>query len=195
MSHVSLPRFVALALVVVACGRLAAEEQLERGASAPSADSGIADSAADVVSGADASFDSSTPSLADAEAGSGPNTGAPCTGDEACTSTGQSSAPGVPTCYKPWTGGYCRSFCAAPVEPQAGVALARSDCPVGSVCLLTNELSSAGTCLRECTSDSDCREAEGYYCRRTFGDVTTPKGVCSPSHCKTRGCKSADCDC
>jgi len=189
--------YALLALLAAGCGRILDESPAEADASTedasqpslvpptPAADASRAE--ADASERPDARLVDAAPL--------GPNTGAPCTEASSCRSTGQGNAPKASACHTGWPGGYCRSFCSTPRAPASGVPLSRSDCPVGSLCLATNELPEAGVCLRECSTDGDCRVSEGYYCRRTFDGAETPSGVCAPSHCRTRGCGSADCDC
>jgi hypothetical protein len=133
----------------------------------------------------------------------GRDNGEPCSADADCRSATGVGAPLVPACTRldgRWEGGYCLSYCN---EPRGGFwtnPLSRSNCPAGSVCLPVFQHPAGepyGGCVRECRSDSDCRVAEGYYCRRKFTSLgpTFSNGYCAPLHCRSRGCASLKCGC
>jgi hypothetical protein len=105
-----------------------------------------------------------------------------------------------------WNGGYCVSSCALSAGWNStsffsGDTLPQSNCPSGSVCFpSTNDEAEQGPgqCFRGCMMDSDCRAAEGYFCKRSFEVaridaashtvhfVQTPpftNGVCLPVDC------------
>ncbi len=68
-------------------------------------------------------------------------------------------------------GGYCTSPC----------GLAGAVCPDG-VCVATAR--SGEQCLRGCTTDADCRAAEGYVCDRAWGACVIPNStVIVPRQC------------
>ncbi len=139
----------------------------------------------------------------------GGEVGDPCMDDSECRSFGahgSGSSGGafrtVPQCLSNWNGGYCMSYCNAP--PGGFFAegdLHQANCPSGSLCLPVSGVNDPdppgqGACSKECFTDSDCREAEGYFCRHEFPlPMSTPRGVCAPSHCRTRGCASYVCGC
>jgi len=133
----------------------------------------------------------------------GRDNGEPCADDADCRSATGVGAAYVPACTRTdgrWMGGYCLSYCNIPAGGFWTNPLSRSDCPVGSVCLPVFQFSRGeqfGGCARECHSDSDCRVAEGYYCRRTFWykGPTFSNGYCAPVHCQSRGCPSLKCGC
>lgn len=133
----------------------------------------------------------------------GRDNGEPCTVDADCRSATGVGAALVPACTRNdgrWMGGYCLSYCNMPPGGFWTNPLSRSNCPVGSVCLPAFQLPSGekfGGCARECRTDSDCRVAEGYYCRRTFWykGATFSNGYCAPVHCRSRGCASLKCGC
>lgn len=63
-------------------------------------------------------------------------------------------------------GGYCTTLC------DAGLM-----CEVGSACIaIPLGFSVVFACMRECQSNSDCRQAEGYTCNQPFTSATR---VCS----------------
>jgi hypothetical protein len=200
-AHRPLRVFALLAPLAAACGSGAAggapdagELTTARDAASPT----LVDAASTTPDDALASRDALAPDAADATVPDASRTGAdgePCAAEAECASAGQTVAPGFTSCDRAWPGGYCRSFCVAPAAPAAGAPLDAGDCPRGSACLPTYRATGVGLCLRACTADSDCRVAEGYYCRRDFAGVSTSTGVCAPPHCKSRGCAGGDCSC
>jgi hypothetical protein len=133
----------------------------------------------------------------------GRDNGEPCSDDSDCRSATGVGAALVPACDRSdgrWMGGYCLSYCNMPPGGFWTNPLSRSNCPAGSVCLPAFQLPHGekyGGCARECRTDSDCRVAEGYYCRRTFSykGPTFSNGYCAPIHCQSRGCASLKCGC
>lgn len=138
---------------------------------------------------------------------SGGDIGSACATDSECRSAGGLGADtiGVGVCQSPgagdWPGGYCRSYCNLCPDTASVwdvTTLGQSNCPQGAVCLPAYYAQGAGygTCMRGCRVDSDCRTAEGYYCRRTIGGRTFDNGYCAPAHCQSRGCTSSyECFC
>jgi len=133
----------------------------------------------------------------------GRDNGEPCASDADCRSATGVGMSVVPACSRTdgeWPGGYCLSYCNVPPGGFWTNPLSRSNCPVGSICLPSFQHPFGeryGACARECRSDSDCRVAEGYYCRRNFrftGPVFS-NGYCAPVHCRSRGCPSLKCGC
>lgn len=95
--------------------------------------------------------------------------GAPCTGDGQCMASGASR-----TCLSEYVlqpalvlpGGYCTTLC------DVGLM-----CELGSTCItIPLGFSVVFACMRQCRSNSDCREAEGYTCNQPF---TSNTSVCS----------------
>lgn len=134
----------------------------------------------------------------------GLDNGEPCTSDTMCRSTGGVGESLVPACLSDngrFPGGYCVSYCNVPPDGfWSSDVLARSNCPVGSICLPAASMPAGepfGACVRECRSDDDCRVAEGYYCRRQIGyqGHIFSNGYCAPEHCVSRGCASIRCGC
>jgi hypothetical protein len=95
--------------------------------------------------------------------------GAPCTADMECMANGASR-----TCLSEYVlqpalilpGGYCTTLC------DVGLM-----CEAGSACItIPLGFSVVFACMRECRSNSDCRQAEGYTCNQPF---TSNTSVCS----------------
>lgn len=198
-------RITVVSILAFGCGRIAPETIEDASVAPPLVDASAslvdADPAPAVVDGAvidSAVADATTDRLVDATTPVSTD-GNTCKQESDCQPSGQSLAPTAAACHSTviWNEGYCRSFCSAPDAPQAGAALTRKDCNAGSVCLPSTTLTGVGSCLKECTQDSDCRNPL-YFCRRTFGEVQTSTGYCAPNHCISR-CPNAgetpDCDC
>jgi hypothetical protein len=127
----------------------------------------------------------------------GQDNGGECTTEAECRSSG-SAVPGRPLCVTENGADYCVSYCSLPDDFGAADSFARSDCPEGSVCFATSQFAgeeTMGTCVRACREDTECRTADGYYCRRTFGERTYTNGYCAPAHCRSRGCIGYACSC
>lgn len=130
--------------------------------------------------------------------------GEPCAIEEDCQTSGHSRSEVLPTCNVGWEGGYCMGGCSLCGDTWRGDMLPRRECPRGAVCLPPDQFSAqgAGSCVQECTDDSDCRgggESEDYYCRRSFwvaGETLEfENGYCAPRHCESRGCSGWVCGC
>jgi hypothetical protein len=81
-------------------------------------------------------------------------TGQACTANTECTANHHD-----PLCldvvnFPQFPGGYCSAFCSDSAQ----------DCSAGDVCYAGLGVSKHGVCLHACTTDSDCRTAEGYAC-------------------------------
>ncbi len=174
------------------------------------ADSGAPDSGASFDSGAfdSGAFDSGAADSGTPDTGlEGRAVGESCEQPADCRSADSPfrdlpPSPCITVDGSTWEGGYCTDYCTLPDDPFVPPALARADCPEGAVCLPRSPIpempvpsSEIGACLKECQTDADCREAEGYYCRHEFGPymqrVTFENGYCAPLHCQTRGCTAS----
>lgn len=127
----------------------------------------------------------------------GQDNGGLCTADADCRSAAV-TMPFRQSCNRTNGGDFCVSPCTLPAEWGVADTFGCSDCPAGSVCFPTSvrtSMDGLGTCVRECHADSDCRTADGYYCRRTFEGRTYTNGYCAPAHCRTRGCLGYQCYC
>jgi hypothetical protein len=127
----------------------------------------------------------------------GQDNGGRCTTDAECRSNG-SGVPDRPLCITQNGADFCSSYCVAPVDFGATDSFARGDCPEGSVCFRHSQFTAGeyvDRCVPECRDDSDCRTADGYYCRRTFEGRVYENGYCSPAHCVSRGCFGHACEC
>ncbi len=113
------------------------------------------------------------------EAGGGPTgdgtIGSACTSNADCT-----EVPGA-MCWQnigntPAPGGYCALSCYQ--DPNGGSPPV--DCGPHAVCDMSQMSGSTtitfAACLRICTSDADCRTAEGYHC----GMMVFGSGYCIP---------------
>jgi len=104
-----------------------------------------------------------------------------------------------------WVDGYCFSNCALPEGYNtdtfwADGPLPQGACPAGDICFPaagTLQSGDLGYCMPECTSDADCRAADGYFCRKSFtsSGPTPPNGVCwYITNCNSSGCPAGlDC--
>lgn len=94
--------------------------------------------------------------------------GAPCTTDAECSSPGVNRTCVAENALAPLLvlpGGYCSQFC------DSGLA-----CEPGATCVVIPiGFSALFVCMEACTTDTDCRVAEGYTCNMALSD--TP--VCS----------------
>jgi len=91
-----------------------------------------------------------------------------------------------------WPGGYCYGFCILPLGYNSNTlfnedTLPEASCPTGDVCFPNDSLTRGdlGVCFLGCTSDADCRAAEGYGCRQSWelasGETRTfTNGICVP---------------
>ena len=95
-----------------------------------------------------------------------------------------------------WNAGYCTGSCTltagwSSAQLWGGTEFPRANCPMGAICFPDGTPGIAerdpGTCFKECRSDSDCRQSEGYACRRTFNRGARPftwtNGICLPRSC------------
>ncbi len=106
----------------------------------------------------------------------GSTIGNPCTQDSDCGSQPYRCVPeqGTPSFPFPGNsgkgppGGYCTQNC----------FIGSGTCPKGSACYVPGAAS--GVCLKECTTDKECRNSEGYTC--TFEAGTNTK-LCLPPAC------------
>jgi hypothetical protein len=70
----------------------------------------------------------------------------------------------------------------------------QGSCPPGNICFPAGDGIAQyddGICFRACTSNSDCRVNEGYFCRKTFTrgrstQHTWHNGFCEPIDCLPR---------
>jgi hypothetical protein len=132
-----------------------------------------------------------------------PNNRAGATPDQLCRSglcnpESQTSAAGVTT-YTGFNGGQCTGRCILPPGFNPGsfwpeAEFPRSNCPTGGICLpsASSARGDLGTCLDECRTDSDCRTASGYFCRRQITlssgmTRTWMNGFCTPLDCAVAG--------
>jgi len=102
-----------------------------------------------------------------------PNAGAPCTGNADCASVGQymGICLGPPT-HASFNGGYCALPCAHGFG-----------CPWPSLACTTIGGGDLGhDCFLRCTTDGDCRAAEGYACCPATG-FGASGSVCRPAPC------------
>lgn len=116
-------------------------------------------------------------------------TGLPVTGDagpadlreralagEPCTTTPECPQAPDPQ-YKPTCLRFARfanGYCVQPCTRGSG-------CPSpGMSCRL---LPSSTACFKDCTTDADCRTAEGYRCCPPWLDFGGPNSVCYPAPC------------
>jgi hypothetical protein len=81
-------------------------------------------------------------------------TGQACTANNQCTANNHD-----PICldaidFQQFPNGYCSEFC----------DLAAQDCSAGNICYAGLMISKNGVCLHECTTNADCRTADGYAC-------------------------------
>jgi hypothetical protein len=128
--------------------------------------------------------------------------GDPCDNDSQCNS-GTCLEERSGTTPTGWTDGYCLGVCILPIgynsssfytDAGEGPGLPQGTCPDGDVCHPNGSLNRGdqGACVEACTSDADCREAQGYFCRTSFqtasGTYTFPTGACFPIDCSSRAC-------
>lgn len=128
----------------------------------------------------------------------GSETGGPCADDEGCLG-GNCLAP-YTTGFTGWAGGYCMTQCILPMGYNtntfySGDALPPGTCAGDSVCFPNGSYTrgDVGVCLRECTTDADCRQDEGYTCLKEYGlpsgdTATYTNGVCLPMDCQSTAC-------
>jgi hypothetical protein len=94
------------------------------------------------------------------------NVGGPCTKHSNCTaSTGVHN----PFCFDEADEGYPNGYCSHFCDPTVV-----NDCGATAICV-PNGPDSANVCMKTCTTDSQCRAAEGYFC----DDLGFSKMVCS----------------
>jgi hypothetical protein len=131
-----------------------------------------------------------------------------CATNEDCTSERCQAAfnAGTPTGFN---GGYCFGPCIIPEgwntntlysTPDCGEAdqpdctLPSASCPGDAVCFPDFGFARGdlGVCLDGCLDDTDCRQAEGYQCVRSFalagGTRTFVNGICQPINCMATPC-------
>jgi hypothetical protein len=135
------------------------------------ADAGPIDAGApDASTGVDAGADGGPADAGPIDAGSPRPIGSSCTADEECAPVGTTA----PVCLTSagtveLPGGYCSASCALFTTTSCGRAAS---------CVRVGDLRS-GRCLDRCTTDADCRTAEGYQCRRPDASLTADL-VCIP---------------
>lgn len=103
--------------------------------------------------------------------------GQPCKKDTDCGASPYECVPETNPPFFPFPnptgkgppGGYCTQRC------YAG---GTSTCPTGSACYVPG--AAAGTCLKECKIDADCRQSEGYRC---VADPGASTNLCFPPDC------------
>lgn len=101
-----------------------------------------------------------------------------------------------------FNGGFCYARCILPSGYNssnlwAGDTLPQANCPDHAICFPNGSLAEQdlGICLPSCSADSDCRESEGYKCRKSFvlGTAAAPhtyrfmNGYCTPYDCAAAG--------
>jgi hypothetical protein len=113
---------------------------------------------------------------------------------ELCNPEVTTDSRGVPF-YTGFNGGQCVGRCILPqgYNPSTfwdETRLPQGSCPSGAICFPNGSLARGdlGVCLDECSQDSDCRTAEGYFCRKTIQLSTTntrrfDNGWCTPINC------------
>lgn len=78
----------------------------------------------------------------------------------------------------PWTGGYCS------LSDCSTSGILTGPCPTGSVCYPMPDdrfiWSKHWICVQSCTTNTDCRSAEGYSCKAITDDEGTAVNVCLP---------------
>lgn len=78
----------------------------------------------------------------------------------------------------PWSGGYCSLSDCDSTGSYSG------PCPAGAVCYPSPDLRFTEEfhwiCVRRCTSDNECRKAEGYTCQQIQDDQKATAKVCLP---------------
>jgi hypothetical protein len=127
----------------------------------------------------------------------GEKNGGRCTTEADCRSNG-TGAQFDSMCIRENGADYCVSRCTLPADYGVPDAFVQSDCPDGSLCLRpfpSIDAPELARCVPECHDDSDCRTADGYYCRRTLRERTYENGYCAPAHCRSRGCDGFLCSC
>ena len=103
--------------------------------------------------------------------------------------------------YTGWNGGYCLSRCILPEgfnsstfwgKPGMTVPLPQANCPMGGVCLPSSSYARGdlGSCYQGCTTNTDCRASDGYFCQRQIQLTQTTSrrfanGFCVPVNCTT----------
>ena len=125
-------------------------------------------------------------------------TGEPCYLDDDCQSGEcRFDNDGGPTGFN---GGYCLGACILPAGYNTNTFFAEDaypteQCPGDNVCYPPGSLArgSAGVCLKACTTDDDCRAAEGYTCDKTVSlangtTKTFENGFCWPINCAVDDC-------
>jgi hypothetical protein len=82
-------------------------------------------------------------------------------GDGVTGDTCDAQTPCLGWCMRSMPGGYCTTPC-SDADPA---------CPADDVCIKEGDNS---VCAAACSSDTDCREADGYVCRQPEGACWTP---------------------
>lgn len=98
--------------------------------------------------------------------------------------------------YTGWNRGYCTSSCTLslgwnPSNLWPMSTFPRENCPANALCFPDFEPGigerDPGTCYHECRSDTDCRVADGFACRKSFmlstGVRNWQNGFCLPRSC------------
>ena len=107
--------------------------------------------------------------------------------------------------YTGWNGGMCTARCILPQgynpstfwdeDTDGGPRLLpRANCPMSSICAPNGSFAEGdlGICLPECMSNTDCRESDGYYCRKTFQLSATNTQRYANGYCVPRNCLSTE---
>jgi hypothetical protein len=101
--------------------------------------------------------------------------------------------------FSGWNNGNCYSACMLPSGWNPGSlwpteVFPPGNCPMGNICFPNGgglAERDPGICLHECRANSDCRQSEGYVCKRTFNRGRTPhtwmNGYCAPMDCLVTG--------
>lgn len=108
----------------------------------------------------------------DGGATAGRPVGAPCASDAECTDPSDAECFTESFGSVSWPGGFCSKAC----DPDGG----DGQCGTSGICVSAGSSSGGSSisgmfCTTSCTSDAECRSAEGYRCQTFFGF-----GYCAP---------------
>lgn len=98
--------------------------------------------------------------------------GAPCASDAECTDPSDAECFTESFGSVSWPGGFCSKAC----DPDGG----DGQCGTSGICVSAGSSGGGSSisgmfCTTSCTSDAECRSAEGYRCQMLFGF-----GYCAP---------------